>query len=134
MKWLAGAVVLVVAAGAWLAVNPSRGFGVRSYGLTTFEMVPLPVVDFQRRPDGAMRRAPKTHDLTLDGVAWLVEAKPEVMIISTGWEGRLKVRPEVTAFLQGYGVRVLGNAEAAREFNRLIGEGKRVAIHWHSTC
>lgn len=133
MKWLFAGFLLLLAPVAWFFMNPVRGFGVSFEGLTTYDMVPFPLVDFQVRSDGELRRVPKTRDLGLDQVAWLVEDKPETLIVSTGWEGRVQVSPQITDFLHGYDVRVLKTGEAIALYNQLKAEGRRVAIHLRST-
>jgi hypothetical protein len=69
----------------------------------------------------------------LEIVEWLLESKPEVLIISLGWDG--VVRPDER--IRGHKdceVHFLRNRDAIDLFNRLKKSGKRVAIHLHSTC
>jgi hypothetical protein len=133
MKWLFAAVFLAMAAGVWFFINPLRGFGVCGRGLTTYEMVPFPWVDFQVRAGGEVRRVPKSHRLLLDDVVWLTENKPETLVVSTGWDGAVDVSPQIVDFLHGYDVRVLKTGDAVALYNNLLAEGRRVAIHLHST-
>lgn len=125
-----GALLLV---GAWLAVNPAQGFGVSFHAYTTFNRAPIPLSDIQVRSDGMMRTVSKTHDLTLQDIEWLLENKPEAVIISTGWQGMVRPGPSILQ-RKGETFFVLKNAEATELYNRLKKEGQKVAIHYHSTC
>ena len=89
--------------------------------------------DLQVRADGTRRTVAKTHDLAFEIVQWLLEPKPDVLIISLGWDG--VVRPDER--IRGHKdceLHLLKNREAIDLFNRLKKSGKRVAIHLHSTC
>lgn len=134
MRWLLSGAFLVLSVVAWVFVNPARGFGVCFPGLTTYDMVPFPFVDFQARAGGQVRRLSSGPGLTFDQAAWLVEDKPETLIISTGWKGRMQVDRRIVDFLHGYDVRVMKTDEAVLLYNRLRDEqGRRVAIHVRST-
>jgi hypothetical protein len=134
MKWLfIAAVVAVVSAAAWMFSNPLNGFGVSCWGLTTFEMIPIPLADVEVRADGNVHLAGKPGQLGLDDVRPLLEPKPEALIITTGWRGRLQVSPDVSSFLQGYDVQVVKTGEGLDLYNRLVAQGKKTAIRVRST-
>lgn len=134
MKWLLLAAGLLLGAAAWFLLNPVKGFGLSRPGLATYDMIPIPWADFQVRPDGTLRRVPKTHALTLDAVTWLVEGRPETTIVCTGWEGRVVPDRQIVDVLHGYDVRVMKTGDGLALYNRLLlQENRRVAIHVHST-
>jgi hypothetical protein len=85
------------------------------------------------RSDGATRSVEKTHALKLDHVRWLLEPMPSVLIISFGWDGAVHPLEELKEFKECE-VQFLKTGEAIEEYNRLKGDGQRVAIHVHSTC
>jgi len=116
---------------AWMTFNPQGRFGFARYAVTVFNRWPRPISDFQVRADGAFRRVSKTHDLNYETVAWLLDEKPEVVIIAIGWDGVVEADERIR---NSNLVRVLKNKEAIELFNQLKRAGKRVAIHYHSTC
>jgi hypothetical protein len=69
-------------------------------------------------------------------LAELLDHGPEVVVLSRGRELRLETSPEALALLGSHGLDVVqtetGAAIAA--YNRLAGEGRRVAALLHSTC
>ncbi len=128
-----GAALFVLAALTWIVVNPFNGFGASCAGLTTYDLMPIPLVDFQVRADGAFTRVGKTVDLTMKDVEPLLAPRPDALIIATGWKGDLTPRPDIAAVLQAYNVQILKTGDALDLYNKLTAEGKRVAIHVHST-
>jgi hypothetical protein len=71
--------------------------------------------------------------LTFEHIEWLLTPNPEVLIIALGWDG-VTVPDDRIRQHQGCQVHILRNKEAIALFNRLKRDGKRVAIHYHSTC
>ncbi len=127
------AAVLVVLVAAWVALNPCGRFGISNGVLTTYNRVPLPLVDLQVRGDGALRLVGKTHAISAEQLAWLATPAPEVVIIAAGWEGDVRGVARPPALL-GTRILTLPTGEALKLFNSLRGQGVRVAIHVHSTC
>lgn len=66
----------------------------------------------------------------------LIDAGPEVVILSRGVHRRLEVMPRTVQLLEqsGITVRVLQTEEAVAAYNALVDEGRRVAALIHSTC
>jgi hypothetical protein len=131
--WILVGIAAAVLAGAWFTLNPPGRFGFAVFGLTTYNSVLWPVTDLEVRADGSSRRVSKTHDLLLDDIAWLLESRPETLILTEGWRGAVHIREQLRR-LAGLDVRVLRTPDALRLFNRLKRDGVRVAIHVHSTC
>lgn len=125
-------ILLLIPAG-WMVANPPGRFGWCSYGYSTFSCWPKPISDFQVRADGTTRTISKTHDLTIDHLQWLLESQPEVLIVSLGWDGVVRPEEAIKA-RKGCEIHLLKNKEAIELYNRLKREGRRVAIHYHSTC
>ena len=134
-RLLIATAVSVAVVGAWLAFNGPGRFGPSCYGYISYNALPRPLMDFQVRADGALRRVPKTHDVGAAELAWLLDAPPEVLILCKGWSGGVRPRPDVEPLGRpGLEVRILPTGEALDLFNRLRKAGRRVAIHVHSTC
>jgi len=66
----------------------------------------------------------------------LLDHHPEVVVLSKGRELRLRATPEALALLDECNVEVFWDETSAaiEEYNRLAGEGVRVAALLHSTC
>jgi hypothetical protein len=75
----------------------------------------------------------KTHELTFHDIEWLLTPKPEVLIIALGWDGVTSPDDRIRGYKECQ-VHLLKNKEAIELYNRLKQEGRRVAIHYHSTC
>jgi hypothetical protein len=118
---------------AWFALDRPGRFGPSCFGYTSYGALPRPVVDFDVRADRALRYVAKTHDVGLAEIQWLLDPPPDVLIICEGWQRRVQVRDDVRR-LEGVRVEILPTGAAQRLFNRLRRQGRRVAIHVHSTC
>ena len=131
-KWaVLGGVVLL--ASGWLGLNRPGRFGPSCYGYTSYNALPRPVIDFQIRADGTLRRVAKTHDLGEAQLHWLLDPSPDVLVICKGWSSVVQVRDEVLQ-LPGRDIRVLPTGDGLSLFNELRRAGRKVAIHVHSTC
>ncbi len=128
-----GATVAGTVVAAWLFLNPGGRFGMSRSLFTTYNRVPLPLVDLQVRGDGTMRVVTKTHKIAAEQLAWLAEPEPRFLIIAEGWDGdaRVVALPEPLKRVQ---VLTLRTGEALRMFNSLRARGVKVAIHVHSSC
>jgi hypothetical protein len=132
-KVIAALVVLAVFVAVWLVANPPGRFGWCCYAYTTYGGCPRPISDFQVRADGSSRTVGKTHQLTFEHVEWLLDPKPDVLIIALGWDGVTVPNDRIREH-RGCETHFLKNREAIELFNRLKRAGKHVAIHYHSTC
>lgn len=125
--------VLVTLAAIWLVANPPGRFGWCCFACTTYGSWPRVISDFQIRADGETRTVEKTHDLTYEKIEWLLEPQPDVLIIALGWHGVTTPDRRIRDY-QGCEVHLLKNDQAIELYNRLKKSGKRLAIHYHSTC
>jgi len=126
-------VAIAAFATVWFVANPPGRFGWCCYGYTTYGACPRPISDLQIRADGSVRKVTKTHQLAFEQVEWLLDSKPEVLIIALGWDGVTTPDDRIREH-RGCETHLLKNEEAIELFNRLKRAGKRVAIHYHSTC
>ena len=66
--------------------------------------------------------------LSVEDFTELLRSAPEVVLLGTGARGRFAPRELMFAFARkGIGFEVMDTAAAARTYNVLIGEGRRVA-------
>lgn len=66
----------------------------------------------------------------------LLSGKPEIILIASGWSGLLKVSQKLKVESQKLGIelRTILTPRIVTEYNRLVGEGKRVNALIHTTC
>jgi hypothetical protein len=78
----------------------------------------------------------ESHSLAIADVAGIVAAKPDILVIGTGYFGRMTVPDATRRHLeaQGIEVRQLRTGKAVQEFNRLQTEPRRIAAALHLTC
>ncbi len=76
------------------------------------------------------------HGLKLDDVKDLVKAKPEIIIIGTGYSGVLNVSDDIIDYINKNKIKLIikKTKEACNEFNKLNGEKKKTACIFHGTC
>jgi hypothetical protein len=76
------------------------------------------------------------HNLQIEDLDDIVNAKPDMLIIGTGYYGRMQVPDETRHFLEQRGIKVLQakTGEAVSEFNRLQNEYARIVAALHLTC
>ena len=76
------------------------------------------------------------HTLGIDDVAGVLAARPDVVIIGTGYFGRMSVPVETRQYLQAQGAEVheAHTRAAVQEFNRLLKQPGRVVAALHLTC
>lgn len=69
-------------------------------------------------------------------VAELLDHEPEVVLLSRGRQLRLETAPETLSLLESRRLEVIRTetGHAIEEYNRLAGEGRRVAALLHTTC
>jgi hypothetical protein len=76
------------------------------------------------------------HRLHIDDLAEAIAAKPEVLVIGTGYYGRMIVPEETRSHLEAKGIRVLAaqTREAVKEFYKLQRQAAKVVAALHLTC
>jgi len=91
-------------------------------------ITPERVVENWRRKEG--------HCLAVADVANVVAAKPDIVVLGTGFLGRMTVSDEVRRYLeaQGIEVRAAPTRQAVRDFRQLQDQRARVVAALHLTC
>ncbi|OGA44715.1 MAG: hypothetical protein A3F74_14180 [Betaproteobacteria bacterium RIFCSPLOWO2_12_FULL_62_58] len=91
-------------------------------------IMPERVVDTWWRKQG--------HNLAVADLAEIIAAKPEILIVGTGYYGRMTIPDETRRYLQAQSVRLreAHTREAVEEFNRLQRESARIVAALHLTC
>lgn len=76
------------------------------------------------------------HNLAIDDLEAVIEAKPEILVIGSGYYGRVNVSDATRALLADKGIRVevANTPEAVAKFNELQKECARLAAALHLTC
>lgn len=76
------------------------------------------------------------HSLHINDLAEVLQAHPEVLVIGTGYYGRMNVPERTRAHLEDQGIQVhaMKTRAAVDEFNRLQRECARVVAAFHLTC
>ena len=76
------------------------------------------------------------HNVHLEDIHEILNAKPEVVVFGTGSSGLMKVSKAVIDELKQRGIEVIQQptSQAVQTFNRLVEEGKKVVLAAHLTC
>jgi hypothetical protein len=76
------------------------------------------------------------HRLAREDLESVLAEKPDVLVVGTGYYGRMQVPAETLDVLRGAGidVRVEMTGSAIEEFNRLQQECARIVAALHLTC
>jgi hypothetical protein len=91
-------------------------------------VTPEGVVDKWWRKEG--------HSLAVGDLAPILTAKPDILVIGTGYLGRMIVSESARRHLEGHGVEVreARTRQAVADFNCLQAQRARVAAALHLTC
>ncbi|GMR18854.1 MAG: Mth938-like domain-containing protein [Gammaproteobacteria bacterium] len=89
---------------------------------------PEQVIDSWRRKRG--------HNLAIADLDDILKAKPDMLIIGTGYYGRMQVPDETRQYLEEQGIKVwqAKTGDAVAEFNALQKEWARIVAALHLTC
>ena len=76
------------------------------------------------------------HRLDIEDIQDILSAKPEVLVIGTGYAGNMRIPGSVRQTLEDHRIKFIAatTADATKTFNRLVDEGKDVAGAFHLTC
>lgn len=76
------------------------------------------------------------HSLCMEDLAEVLADPPALLVVGTGYYGRMRVPEETLAALRGLGVEVkaCSTGDAVAELNRLQREAARVVGALHLTC
>ena len=75
------------------------------------------------------------HNLNIADLTDVIEAKPDILVVGTGYSGAMKVPQETLKHLESKGitVKVYRSSEAVELFNALQTD-KKVVVALHLTC
>ena len=78
----------------------------------------------------------KGHSLAVADLAEIMAANPNIVVVGTGYYGRMSIPDETRQYLEARGVQLrrAHTSEAVEEFNRLQRESARVVAALHLTC
>ena len=76
------------------------------------------------------------HRLVTEDIQDILSAKPEVLVIGTGYAGNMRIPGSVRQTIEDHHIKLVHatTADATKTFNRLEAEGKDVAGAFHLTC
>ncbi len=76
------------------------------------------------------------HTVDVDDVADILNAGPDCVVIGSGGSGLMKVGNRLLKEAADRGIEIIvePTASAIKTFNRLYGDGKKVAGGFHLTC
>jgi hypothetical protein len=76
------------------------------------------------------------HRLNAADISDILSAKPDVLVIGTGYAGNMRVPVSLRTAIEGQDIKVIveKTSEATKTFNRLFTQGKDVAGAFHLTC
>jgi hypothetical protein len=76
------------------------------------------------------------HRLQIEDLTDIIEAKPDVLVVGTGYYGRMSIPSETKLYIESKGIelRTAKTSEAVKEFNNLQKEIGRVVAALHLTC
>lgn len=75
------------------------------------------------------------HKLHVEDLKEILEAKPEILVVGTGYYGLMKIEPESKKRLEDSGIRLMARktGEAYKIYNELS-KSNRVVGAFHLTC
>jgi hypothetical protein len=76
------------------------------------------------------------HSLHREDLGEVVQARPEVLVVGTGYYGRMSIPQETKVFLESEGIQLIEarTAEAVQKFNELSDGSTKVVAALHLTC
>jgi len=76
------------------------------------------------------------HKLHLEDLKDLIETKPEIIVVGTGFYGAMDVPSNIMEPLRNQCIELIARktSEAVKLYNELSSRGRRVAVALHLTC
>jgi len=76
------------------------------------------------------------HRLSIEDIKDVLEDKPEILVIGSGYNGLMRVDSDVVKALKDAGIDVIvkKSAEACKVYNELKMKSKKIALAIHLTC
>ena len=89
-------------------------------------------------PDGVHHDWRRTtgYNLAIEDLNTVIDAKPQTVVVGSGYHGRMQVPQSTQDFLREKGIelKVAPTSEAVEIFNRLQRDSARVVAALHLTC
>ena len=78
----------------------------------------------------------KGHSLVIEDIKRILDKKPEIIIIGTGYDGGMDIPLETKKLIESLGIELISRktTEAVKTYNKLSAEGKNVIGAFHLTC
>jgi hypothetical protein len=75
------------------------------------------------------------HQLCVEDIKDVIEEKPEVLVVGTGYYGLLKILPQTESYLKSIGIELIAErtGKACETYNNLS-KSRRVVAALHLTC
>jgi hypothetical protein len=76
------------------------------------------------------------HRLDPEDIEDILSARPQILIVGTGYAGRMRIPQATRSAISGQGIRLVAEptAQAVQTFNRLAEKDETVAGAFHLTC
>jgi len=75
------------------------------------------------------------HILSVDDVKQIVDAKPEVLVVGTGYSGLMKIPPQTERYVKSSGIELIAaKTEKACKIYNELSKSRRVVAAFHLTC
>ena len=88
----------------------------------------------ERVKDGWWRK--QGHRLYIEDIEEVVEERPEVLVVGTGYSGLMSVPAETKRYIEERGIELIiqPTKQACETYNKLIQSGKETIAAFHLTC
>jgi len=92
------------------------------------------IIFLDRIKDNWWRR--EGHRIEIEDLKEMIQEKPEILVVGTGYFGFVKVPAEVKEYVKGKGIELIAQStkEACKTFNSLLKSGKKVVAALHISC
>ena len=76
------------------------------------------------------------HNLNIEDLQSVIQRKPDILIIGTGYNGLMKVHPNLITQIEKIGIKTIArkSRDAVNEYNSLVNGNQKVAAALHLTC
>ncbi len=87
-----------------------------------------------RVKDGWWRK--EGHRLHIEDIQDVVEERPEVLVVGTGYSGLMRVPSETKKYIEERGIELIiqPTKQACKTYNKLIQSGREAVAAFHLTC